>query len=213
MKFKFSHFIIPTLLSSAIVSIQAQTIPTDNDMAVYIESCSLINQGITNHDEASLADASEGLGHLSVIELEDGDFNISTPDPDCIKLPLVQYNLEFCDELRKSNFEIVEREPLAVIRAIDISDVINTISRSIAPGGKATFSFSGSGEMIVAIPASEKNVLDISIKSGNDDISLTHSDLGIPFAAWEVDEASDSNCSVTVSNPSDRIVSFAIALK
>ena len=199
-----SLFIFPSFAIKAQLS---------EEMDIFLQSCNLLNQGIQQKEEALLSDAAEGFGDIGVIELEESGYNISPQSVKFVMLPSVQYNDEFCDELRKTQFEIIERAPLAVNRAIQSYEPINTVSRSIAPNSSVSLSMEGSGDMEISLPSNYPEILTFDVTC--DDKSITvEKDLksGFPYAKWEMG-MNPEPFTVTITNPSNERVSFAIAVK
>lgn len=185
-----------------------------DEMAIFLQSCSFLNHGIELNDEALLADAAEGFGEVGVLELEESKVKIEATSQKAVKLPEIQYNAEFIDILRKANFEIVERAPLAVDRSILDTDLISTVSRSIGPNETLTIFFSGYGEMEVSLPSQSPGELTLEIESEGKPVNVnTDAPSGFPYAVWNIDGNSDAPISVKVNNPSDKRVSFAVAMK
>ena len=211
MKRIFQLAVLLAMCIAAHVEIKAQSNQLSDEMSLFLQSCQLLNQGIVAKDEALVADAAEGFGDLNIVELE--EYNVDITPTSSLTFPTQQYNSEFCDELRKSQFVIIERAPLAVNRTLMDDATINTISRNLSPASEVKLTMKGAGEMELSLTAADPDALQLMVTTGGKEIEVSKdSSTGFYFAKWDID-TDEEDFSVTISNPGDTPVAFAVAVK
>lgn len=206
-------FLISQIQVSEIFCQTSADVPLSEEMLLFIENCDVLLHAISDKDKYLIADASEAFEELGVIELEESDFSLSVSSPNAIGLPDIQFCSEYCDLLRSTDFVIVEREPLSLLRA-NMPDAVSIVSRSISPQTSAIFTFQGQGEMEMVVPSDNPEILSVELIYDNSSITLSTEDQTIfPFSSWRFNDEQLHSFSVKLTNNSDKKISFAIALR
>lgn len=183
------------------------------EMGIFLESCRLLNRGVEERDEALVADASEGFGEIEITEMDAGEFSCNTEDLKVLDLPEIQYNYEFCDVVRKANFDIVKRSALALNRDVTAAQPISTVSRTLSPRSSVTFTLSGAEDMELSLPTTSPADLQLKITCEGVEVPvMTDPGTGFSYARWDMG-ATEAPFTVTVTNFGDKNASFAIAMK
>lgn len=178
-------------------------------MSNFREGALILIEGIANADKYALTDASELLEKANPEELDNVSFSESRTG--ALTDPLVLFTSGFCDTLRKNNFTLVPLNPLEQLRQIQ-GDVI-TVTRSLAPGAEAVFSFEGADSMQLVTACTTPSALQTVITAEAGEIAPAADAEGFTSqAVWNL-PSDGASFSITVKNPTDKPLSFVIALQ
>lgn len=210
MKYRLIVLIVVSLFAY-IESFSLEPQKLSENMQIFLQSSEKLNRGINQKDKDFLSDASEGFLSLTLQEMGEDEYEILCDNPGYIHYPIIIYTDEFCEELRANNFELVEREPIEPQRLPGNAEIINTVSASIMPGGKATYIFTGEGDLELGLPMSVGQSLILQVAANDEEVEINTDNIsGFPFCAWNQEEGP---INVTIVNPTQEQVSFCIAIR
>lgn len=196
------------LLTPAILSAEAASLP--ESLEYFKQAALLMLDGISNNNRESLTDASELFSAINAEEMSDIEFEVSNPA--ALASPLVQFNSEYCDLVRKANFELVRLDPLDTMRALGTETM--KVSRDIAPGAKVSFSIEGADEIAMLMVSHTPGALRYSIDTdSNGAIEVVTDREGYTSHALWNNGPQEGRITVTVENPGETQVSFAIVMQ
>ena len=205
---------IHILALCAVVALESGQISAQSELPepirIFGESAGLMMTGIASHNRDDLSDAAEMLGSLKCSNMD--EYDIEERNPGDLTPPEVVFTDSYCDFIKKSNFEIVAINDLDFMRSSAKPNLL-LVSQGIRAGGEVTFTFLGAADMALGIAASAPSTLRYSLIYGSQQIDVKTDDTGyFNSAIWQMED-DDEPFSITISNPSDKTVSFSIALE
>ena len=208
----FSLYLFPALADVSNVQ-KEQFMQPSESMQIFLDGCRIMKESIADHNSTLLSNASEMFEAIGVSELPPENFTIEDFTVASLTNPEIQFTSDGCDLIKISDFILIDREPIESLRSIGLPDELNVISRSIAPGANVKFTLEGAGNMEMAVPALIDGSLQIEVETDEGPVPVVFiTDNNVPFASWQMSEEL-SPFVISVSNPTDKKVSFAIALK
>lgn len=179
------------------------------EMQQFREGAVLLVQGVSARERAALTDAAEILASVPADENPDVEINESFGG--AISNPTILFTPDFCDRVRKSEFQLVPLDPLEGLR--NLGEGISTITRNIAPGASASFVMSGSGDMEMVTVCTAPQGVEVSLLSDGVPVEMTPDADGYgAHSAWNI-AGDGADIVVTVKNPTDREQTFVLALQ
>lgn len=195
------------LLIPAVFGRQARA-EVPETLEVFAISSNLLVNAVSSADETLLLDAHEGFASLEAEETL--DYVLTQKRPGDLCKADIQFNEDFCTELRKNNFKLVELDPLSFTRRIEPG--LLTITGAVSPGGCLVYSLEGTDDMALGIAESIPGALSVSVSSNGAETAVAETSEGnVRFLEWMM-PADITPFSITLENPSDEKISFTIAM-
>lgn len=174
------------------------------------EASLLLINGLNNADEAPLVDAAEIFGEIEAADYT--EFAVESNRATDVTLPTVRFDAKYCDLLRIAKFDPVKIDKLETLRATGMDTELLVINRDIAPGGNASFTFNGADQMNLLFVSTQPGALTYTVTAEGKEIPIEKTDDYSAFTSWGMGPEL-SAIKVSVANPTDKAVSFAIVFE
>ena len=182
---------------------------TTDYLTAFGEGARELVRGVFEQDDDALADAAALLGTADVEELPDVRFEESSVG--AVADPLLLFTPDFCREYRRRHSELVPLNPLEGLRATP--GTVVTVTRSLAPGGTGTFTFTGSDAMCLMAVATAPGALEYTVVTSVGEMAAEVSDDGYTASASWTFPPCEEDFSVRVENTSFDPVTFVIGFE
>lgn len=200
--------LIVVLLLSVICGNSYAFVLSDN-MLKFRQACLQLREGLAKHDKYILMDASEAFKAIETVPFEEYELLSQSPQK-ALGKPIMQFNDSYCDELVKNGFNLIELDDLTAMRG---AMELQTLGASIAAGGKVSFKSSGCENCSLMVVSEDNRKLKVTLTAnGVEQPVVSENDGTVNWVNWTLPEEL-TEFSFTVENPSDKTVSFVIAVE
>lgn len=172
-------------------------------------SNAMIN-GINNRNKSAINDAIEGYSYINFAAISSDDYTIIGEEALCE--PTIIFDRNFCKNVLKNNFNLVEMTELDMERALADDGSVAVIDGAVKPGRKVSYILEANEQASIAIACCAENSLkceitvdgDLQTPVTNENGYTCHADLNIG--------ADFKPVTISLSNISNSPISFTIAL-
>lgn len=195
------------LFSFIVVTLRGAVLPEASQC--FRNSAGLLVKGLWNGDADMLEEAAKGFDSVESGPLENPVIKESAPG--VIADPVLQFNGDYARILQATNMELIPLEALDAMRGMEPE--LGTLSRSIAPDGEVSITFTRKDATALVLAYDTPRALKIALTVDGSPVELTTDDNGVTtFATWEpVGESTP--ITLTLSNTQPENVSFTLAVQ
>lgn len=180
-----------------------------SQLDIFKEGALLLVEGIDTSDKTMLTDASELLAGADAEEI--ADFTFEESETGALGDPMILFTPGFADKIRMTDFTLVPLDPLDSLRYI--GGQVSTVTRTIAPGAEAVFTFEGSDDINILCVASKPGVLKMDLRNSGKEFPATLDKNGYSQSAGLSVPAESESFQVCLKNTFSEPVSFVIAIQ